>query len=435
MRRRCAPPLESADTVSEILLKLPTRDVARCCCVSRLWRNIVADPSFRCLHAMAETNHLSAASEALLVTKTCEHGRPDEASFFSVSSSRPMPYRVKIPSKYNLSNVCNGLLCFAVDQADAPAFVCNPVTGQTAMLPKAPPPVGIPGSSCNHHFALGFSPSTREHKLFRFSFSYIGMHNVSQSVYTLGGAGGGWRQRSYHTQCPLLRTSSPVFVQGKLYLVTTGQAHVAQRRNPDGLLEVDVTTEAHRTFPLPFRADQYHWAWDPLVNTFEMRGRLGLAVEILTGDETEIRKLQFWVLSTPPSDEQLDNHDGKLCWDLCYSFYVGDTYYFKQPRSAWFDGREMTLCYRDTHAVFKHGTRGRTPQPSPAADCPQCDCRHQLPPTPSNCRWNFYGGYRPSLLSPLTLAPPPSSWDGEEERQEFEHAMVLTMRNITHTLS
>jgi hypothetical protein len=95
----------------------------------------------------------------------------------------------------------------------------------------------------------------------------------------------------------------------------------------------------------------------------------------------------------------------------------------------------MTLCYRDTHAVFKHGTRGRAPQPSPAADCPQCDCRHQLPPTPSNCRWNFYGGYRPSLLSPLTLAPPPSSWDGEEERQEFEHAMVLTMRNITHTLS
>jgi hypothetical protein len=292
--------------------------------------------------------------------------------------------------------------------------------------------VGIPdGIDISHLFALGFSPSTKEHKLFRFSFSdycYTDANNVDQSVYTLDGAGaGGWRQRSYCTQCPVLPTLSPLFVQDKLYLVTTGCTDPNRPRNPDGLLEVDVATEAHRTFRLPPPAAEYHSAWDPLVMTFEMRGQLCLAVEILRGRETTVRKLQFWVLSSPPSDHQLDDHDSKLCWDLCYSFYVGDEYYFFEPRSVWFNDREMTLCYNDKEAVFKHGIRGRAPEPSPEADCPQCDRRHQLPPTPSNCQWHIYGGYRPSLLSPLTLAPPPLPWDGEPERQEFEHALLLTL--------
>ncbi|KAM0846155.1 hypothetical protein ACQ4PT_055861 [Festuca glaucescens] len=165
---RSASPLESADTVCEILVKLPTRDVARCY-VSWLWRNVVADPSFSSLHAKAEMNHVSVASEALLVMETYEHGRPDEANFFSVSSSRPMPYRVKISSNYTLSNVCNGLLCFAADQAESPAFVCKPVTGVKAMVPRAPPPVGVGilgGINMSHLLALGFSRSTKEHKLF-----------------------------------------------------------------------------------------------------------------------------------------------------------------------------------------------------------------------------------------------------------------------------
>ncbi|XP_020179405.1 F-box protein At5g65850-like [Aegilops tauschii subsp. strangulata] len=144
-----APPPESAEMVQEILLKLPTRDVMRCCCVSKLWRSVAADPTFRTLHAEAEADHVSAAPpEALLVTVTREPGRPDEASFFRVSSPKPtlMPHRVTIPSGYRLSNICNGLLCFSLvrDSPEAPPFICNPVTGETATVPKAPPPVGLP---------------------------------------------------------------------------------------------------------------------------------------------------------------------------------------------------------------------------------------------------------------------------------------------------
>uniref|UniRef100_A0A453MTT0 DUF1618 domain-containing protein n=2 Tax=Aegilops tauschii TaxID=37682 RepID=A0A453MTT0_AEGTS len=190
----------------------------------------------------------------------------------------------------------------------------------------------------------------------------------------------------------------------------------------DGLLEVDVATEAGRTHCLPFEADEYHSAWDPLVNTCEMGGRLCLAVDILRGTETTVRKIQFWVLmfSSLP-----DHHD--LRWDLHYSFHVDGNYYFFQPRSVWFDNGEMTLCYRDYKVLFKHGTRGRLPEPSPDADCPQCVRQIELPQMPSNCQWNIFAGYRPSLLSPLTLAPPPSCWDGDEEREKFEHALLRAL--------
>jgi hypothetical protein len=194
------------------------------------------------------------------------------------------------------------------------------------------------------------------------------------------------------------------------------------------LLEVDVATEACRTFRLPPPADEFNPCYDPLVTALEMSGRLCLALEVLGGMQALPRKLQLWVMSSPPPDRQLEDQGSKLCWDLCYSFYVGDPYYFYQPRSAWFDDRDMTLCYRDAHAVFKHSTRRRTPEPSSEAVCMQFDRRHQLPPTPSNCRWHVYSGYRPSLLSPRTLVPSPSSWDGEEERQEFEHTLLLTLR-------
>ncbi|XBI60016.1 hypothetical protein VPH35_040983 [Triticum aestivum] len=397
-----APPLESADIIREILLKLTTKDVTRCRCVCRLWCNVVADPTFGRLHAEAEVaDHVPAPPEALLVMESREHGRSDEASFFCVSSSKttPMPRRVAIPSGYSLSNVCNGLLCFALDSiSDAPAFISNPVTGETATLAKAPPfriwerdPKSIitsPWGSALPPRSTSCSASPPWH------------HTIC--VCTLGGGAGRWlewRQGSCIFGSSLARTLPPVLVDGKLYLVTEGR--------PSGILVVDVATEKHRIYPLPVRGNLEHDPLDLLVKAFEMSGRLCLAVKVPGFPPT----LQLWVMSLPTQDQWADSDDNKLCWDLHYSFTA---YYTnnKVPTSVWFDNGERTLCVRQGDVLFKHGMRG---------------ARLELPPTPSNYKWNILGGYRPSLLSPLSLVTPPSVSYAGAVKQPFEHKLLLAL--------
>ncbi|KAF7004821.1 hypothetical protein CFC21_019991 [Triticum aestivum] len=431
MRGQPAPPRECADTTREILLKLPTRDVTRCCCVSRLWRDVVADPTFRRLHAEAEAeaDHVAAAPEALLVTETREHGRSDEASFSCISSSKPasMPHSIVIPSGYGLSNVCNGLLCFAHNTAPmAPVLICNPVTGETATLPKPPPRWHKNDPTEYHHIALGFSPSTKEYKLFRFSVSSNSDYEtvIQQSVCTLGGGRDRWRRQSYISMCPLLHNSPPVLVDGKLYLMTSGRGHQQPRnRNSSEMLVVDVATEEYHMHHLPVEDKGYYPDFDPQVKAFEMSGRLCLAVDIYHPH----RKLQFWVFSPPAQYQRGECDNKKLCWDLRHNFYT-DGNRCSTLTSVCFDDGEKMLCFRRGDILFKHDTRGCSLELSPEADCEQCHQRLELPPTPSNCKWNVLGGYRPSLLSPLTLATPLSLSYAEAERQQFKHKLLLTLR-------
>jgi hypothetical protein len=148
------------DIIPDILLRLPTKDFVRSSCVCKLWCSIVADPSFRKLHVAYHAAAASSEPEVLLVTKTRKPGRSDEASFFNLSSATALS-QVAIPSGYRLAGVCNDWLCFALDHDQAPVVVCNPVTGETLQLPKAPPlPTGDP--QLLHLFVLGLSTPVRE---------------------------------------------------------------------------------------------------------------------------------------------------------------------------------------------------------------------------------------------------------------------------------
>ncbi|KAM0871302.1 hypothetical protein ACQ4PT_008326 [Festuca glaucescens] len=167
-----------SDMLQEILVKLPTKDVLRSCRVSRLWRSVVSDPSFRNLHADTYV---------------------DEASVFNVSSGKAM-CTFPIPSHYGLANVCfaydrdgsrGSNVCFAYGLA----IVCNPATGERLTLPKPPANDKI------RMFALGFSPPTKEYKLFCLSYpshSNLPEASVEVHVYTLGDARG-WRRHSFHS--------------------------------------------------------------------------------------------------------------------------------------------------------------------------------------------------------------------------------------------
>ncbi|XBI84026.1 hypothetical protein VPH35_092417 [Triticum aestivum] len=391
-----------SEMLQEILLKVPAKDVARSCCVSRQWRRVAGDPSFRSLHTASYVAPWADA-EVLLVAQTSE---PDEASVYSMSSGKPTAMcSVAIPSDYGLANVCNGLLCFVHRyEAAEPAVVCNPVTGEKLALPRVPP---LP-TDCV--FALGFSPPRREYKLFRLSPPFV-------DVYTLGDAGG-WRQ---HTDLSLPRPDEimdwpPQLIGGKLYLLT----------RDDRVLVVDVSTETcrtyhhpeHRTLP-PFNYELFglepgalddvvHLPHPPRVrrpfamHPFELDGQPCFPVHA-TGYQ---RGVHFWVMSPPPEDDKQPQ------WDLRCSFEINRLASHFGPSSAWVDDGEM-LCYMLGGTLYMYGMKAHSPPTSNHARWLEWDQRISLKEIPlwrepSVCRWNIYGGYRPTLLSPLVFTLPPS---------------------------
>jgi F-box interacting protein len=406
-----------AEMLHEILLKLPTRDVVRCSLVSRLWRSAVKISSFRKLH---DASHVAAAAppEVLMVSEHRKRkGRCAEASVFNVSSGKPMCHIVNPPG-YSLTNVCGGFLCFAPTEEDGeqPAVLCNPATGEKLKLPETPM------RGWNDLVALGFSPSTSERKLFRYTETTTSGKKYLD-VYTLGESSG-WRRHTYIPQHgPRRGSHQPVLVGGKLYVMIDRPD--GYRRKPDRILVIDVASEMHCTYRLPrFEAGVQ-------VNAFELRGQLCLAVS--DGGWCKHHKVQFWVM--PPLDRLVYSEDEgtELKWDLRYSFYIeGD---FKRnfpfirfsdpPRGVWLDDKEM-LCYRLGNTLYKYDTNADSL--SPNSEPLQWNQKLVLPPIPQRLdhQWGIYPGYRPTLLSPLTFLSPPSK--EEEEIQQFEHALLETLR-------
>ncbi|KQJ91223.1 hypothetical protein BRADI_4g36351v3 [Brachypodium distachyon] len=384
------------EILQEILLKLPTKDVARCCCVSRPWRAAVADPTFRDLHAASSAvASMADAAEVLLVSETekSEPGRNGdhtEASIFNVASGNAMCH-VAVPRPYRLANVCHGFLCF-VHCAGAKA----------------------PAVNDGHLFALGFSPATpRVYKLFRLSFpsySYSSRKLVHMDVYTLAPSdhqpGGGVGTESW----------PPALIDGKLHVMTAGWnlRHQGSDNTPKRIFVIDVRTETCRTYRLPDCSEATAYKKE-LVATFELDGRLCFAAHILSRDF--LMFIHFWVRTpSAPADQDKDVNGGNKrppCWELLYRFEI-----------------EGPIC-----ADRPWGVCSPTPLTSDQGRRPvlmRWDQRLQLPDTrlfPSERRWNICRGYRPSLLSPLTFAfPPPSEEDGRVNGHRFEHALLRVLR-------
>ncbi|VAH27361.1 unnamed protein product [Triticum turgidum subsp. durum] len=383
--------------LQEILMKLPTKDVARCCCVSRHWRSAVRDPTFRKLHA-ASPAALSAEPEFLRLSGVpCGLGQIVKASVFRLSSDKPM-CTVAIPERYFLHNICNGLVCF-LDRdrkGQTPVLVCNPVTGETLALPEAPPLSNM--DNAYHLFALGFSPPTNEHKLFRLSFpsySYSFEERVEVGVYTLGDARG-WRKHSFLSPfSPSSRrnnTSAPVLIDGKLHMITRPWNRVHTYR-PTGVLVVDVRAETCRTYPLPNGLGTFP---DENPVTFELKGQLCFAAHV-RGRSTVLR---FWVMAM--ENKELDGKK-EPHWDLRYSFCVKGEHRFttRNPWNAWFE--HETLWYTRYDTLHMYPKRSSVPDHGRLLQ----RCKQLQRIAPREWEWSIHRGYRPTLLSPRIFELPP----------------------------
>ncbi|KQJ92739.1 hypothetical protein BRADI_3g00365v3 [Brachypodium distachyon] len=409
----------------DILLRLPTRDVASCCCVCKPWRAVVADPSFRTLHGKA-THVVSGGCETLLVTEIRAPGQSLEAI------AMPMPRITDLAAAYSPTNACNGFLCLASGVKNWPVFICNPaIPGDRIRVPP-PPKIKSASKISRRVFAMGHAPRTGQYKLFHLSFPFFPDDYESPDlnyldVYTLGpGGSGGWRRHPrkfpYHAGFGPRTPPPPALVGGELYVVLTRPEYEARGRHaPDRLLAIDVATEEHRTRRLPEYEAEF-----AAVHALDLRGRLCVAAHAF-----DRRLLSFW----------LDADDGAT-WELLHTFYIGtdegEEHYDEQLTGAWFDGM---LCYRINDRLYKYDIDSSKKKQWMVMDdgskvlVSAWDERIRLPETPwtEDQRGNVYGGYRPSLLSPR-LAFQDDSFlcvlrDERRQQQQFQHDLLHAMRS------
>jgi hypothetical protein len=99
----------------------------------------------------------------------------------------------------------------------------------------------------------------------------------------------------------------------------------------------------------------------------------------------------------------------------------------KEPRYAWFDTGDRMICYRLGDCLYKYDTtKDDDRKNNQIGDSSDWDHQINLPlaPSPNFQRWNVYGGYRPSLLSPHHL----TFTRNDEKHQHFQHTLLHALR-------
>jgi hypothetical protein len=210
-----------------------------------------------------------------------------------------------------------------------------------------------------------------------------------------------------------------------MYVLTIGWHHdIVRHEIPKRILIIDVATETSYTYGLPDYETQPYV--QPMVGVFELTGQLCFFAHVI-----DPMALHFWTM-TQPKDKDLGG-DKEQHWDLRYRFHMKELFYGRP--SAWLDSDEM-LCYMKKKTMHIYNT-GEQCQSISNADILEWDEEVQLPTSPerSECQWNIYGGYCPTLLSPLTFVLPPFP-DNDENKDRFDHAMLSILqryRKIKHS--
>ncbi|XBI04606.1 hypothetical protein VPH35_132873 [Triticum aestivum] len=359
------------EILRQILVKLPTRDLARSCCV---------------LHANATHVTSDSGVQTLLVSRESGGGRMDRDMVIqSVSSAK--------------------LMCRITDVADWPVYVCNPVTGDKLMVLPPPNTEGtVPYHRCGI-YAMGFSASTHQYKLFRLStWSLSNEGGYYLDVYTLGGYDG-WCRRlymfPYRATNDLHSSRLPVLVDGELHVLTKRPRNSCTL---DTILVIDVTSETQCTYHLP---EEFTGLVSAAVHAFQMSGK---AMRCHT------RRCQRFIhFSAMPPLQAIGTPDDD-----------GD-----KQRAGWFDDSNETLCYRLGDLLNMYDTT-KDEQQAQGYFFRNWEFRIPLPVVPwsESQQLNVYGGYRASLVSPRLIfaCVPYSLTHHQDEQGHFVHSLLHALR-------
>lgn len=211
------------DLMVEIFLKLPTKSLAKCGCVSKRWATYLRDPYFTDLF-------LTRSSSRPKLLFACNK----DGHLFFFSSSSPQPhddensslstencYRMKIPCEFTSDvsvSAIRGLVFLRVERGLKGkahlSLICNPSTGESLILPKVKSRRKIGVTS---YFT--YDPVEKQYKVLSMTWHPKGNRwqgTEEHQVLTLGGGESSWRKIECSIHYKLI-TDHHVCIDGVLY--------------------------------------------------------------------------------------------------------------------------------------------------------------------------------------------------------------------------
>ncbi|KAJ9554352.1 hypothetical protein OSB04_018397 [Centaurea solstitialis] len=165
------------ELLSEILIRVPSKPLARMRSVSKPWNHLLSQPSFIKSH-LHRSLHNQEEDETLLVLLS---GNYDEScsitAHLSQSPHLQLPDFIEFPNSppprddYSVTffGSVNGLICYAfrTDHDDYVIQIWNPSLSTVLTLPPFNGPCWFPVDNYNYqlHFRFGYDPKTDDYKL------------------------------------------------------------------------------------------------------------------------------------------------------------------------------------------------------------------------------------------------------------------------------
>ncbi|KAG2308672.1 hypothetical protein Bca4012_082235 [Brassica carinata] len=258
------------DLIIEIVSRLPTKSVARCRCVSKLWSSLLVHPDF------TET-YLTRSSARLKILFACV--KDGKVLFFTSPQPQPddklSPRTATASANYHMSfpfdhvidiySPMSGLVCIRdgriVKGRKTAAMVweiCNPSTGQSFILPKMKSRKWTGARSF-----FGYDPTEKQFKVLSM-FTNNGVSSEHQ-VLTLA-ASGKLSVRIVECGIPHSPLGSGICIDGVLYY------KASTSRLVDGIMCFDVRSETFRFVQVK---EPFIRAVQPRATLINYKGKLG----------------------------------------------------------------------------------------------------------------------------------------------------------------
>ncbi|CAM8912161.1 unnamed protein product [Rhodiola kirilowii] len=213
---RAYNPYMQPDIMFKIFMKLPIEAVVTCKCVCKTWRGLVEDPYFIEQHRRFS---LCRAPRALVQPINEFKPSPQDGNIYLAdceahkARALPVPPALDILGKdLEVTSTCDGLLCMASVQRQAPVYVYNPMLDRLVKLPSN----GIKRMLTSHVIGIIFHESSGSYKVVRgYRFKKEGQEQHRFEMITLGEAA--WKELTPPSHIKYLDFGRPFEWRGAIH--------------------------------------------------------------------------------------------------------------------------------------------------------------------------------------------------------------------------